>query len=626
MFFSFFLLFLGILAAGAGLFYQKFAPQAPKGFKILGVGAGVLLGIFAVLSTSFIFVPGGKFATLNRKYLGTSLPPGRFVAFDGEMGPQARIYTPGLKYATLLHFFYDVELVDVFIVPPGKCAKLSAKDGEYALHGAAFAQPWPDEHKGKYPSDAEYFLKNGGQRGPQTSVLTPGAYTINPFLWEKPELVEATRVEQGTVGVVKSAVKAAVDFGPFKRPEPVDDKLLILTKEKLPQGSVAAQLAPVGGIGVWEEPLPPNVYYLNPDVYKVTMTPAVASVFEYKGGYTARMVDVSVNDKGEITERITEVEIQHTPENADKAILCRPEGWNVHQELRVQAQVEALLAPYVVASLGLTQANSAQVIEDRVVTPIIRSVVREVLSGARISLKQQRAALGPDEQPVLDEKGEPKIETYTEFRAVKVMDLLENRSALEAHIEELVKTEALKAGISILEVRLSESSIPAELLIARKREQLAEQLATALKQEELTQVQRQKTENAKALAEQQTELVKAEIAKQSAEARSEARKTEGEGEKAYLISIAEGQKAQSEALGPQVTANLQVFKAFADFAKENPTLIAEGLKQAHKFVPQVVVNGSDKGGGGLEAPAAIFGSLMSPSKEISVPAATKDIK
>jgi hypothetical protein len=612
--------FLVILAAAAaigGVVWRKQAQMETKLPVYGGFGLCVFLVLLALFSISYVYVSSGKFATLNRKYVGSSLPPGRFVGFDGELGPQARIITQGFHFSPFIHFFFDVNHEEVFIVPAGKCAKLSAKDGEFAMHGAAFAQPWPDEHKGKYPSDAEYFLKNGGQRGPQTSVLAPGAYTINPYLWAEPELVDATRIEQGTVGVVKSAVKAVVDFGPFKRPEPTDDTLSILTKEKLPQGSVSTQLAPVGGIGVWEEALPPNVYYINTDVYKVTMVPVVASVFEYKGGYKARMVDVALNDKGEITERMTEVEVQEKPENADAAILIRPEGWNVHQELRVQAQVDPIMAPFVVASLGLTEANASAVIEDRVVTPIVRSVVREVGSGASIAIKQQRAVLDADSKPVMDPTGEPQIETFTEFRPVKVMDLLENRSPLEAEIEKRSRTEAAKAGVSILEVRLSESSIPAELLIARKREQLAKQLEAALKQEEQTQTQRQMTEKAREMAQQQTVLVQAEIEKKAATEKAEARKIEGEGEKNYLTAIAEGQKAQAEALGPDVTAKLQVIdrlvQAFGTLAKDNPAIFTEGMKNAHKFVPQVVVNNGN-GGSGLEGAAAIFGNLMTPQK------------
>ena len=46
---------------------------------------------------------------------------------------------------------------------------------------------------------------NGGQRGPQLSVLTPGKYRLNRYLWDITE-VDAREVKAGFVGVIKSNV------------------------------------------------------------------------------------------------------------------------------------------------------------------------------------------------------------------------------------------------------------------------------------------------------------------------------------------------------------------------------------------------------------------------------------
>ena len=60
--------------------------------------------------------------------------------------------------------------------------------------------------------DAEYFLTHGGQRGPQTTILTPGNYRLNTYLWDV-DIQDAVDVAKGFVGVVKSNVIAAVNFG-----------------------------------------------------------------------------------------------------------------------------------------------------------------------------------------------------------------------------------------------------------------------------------------------------------------------------------------------------------------------------------------------------------------------------
>ncbi len=60
--------------------------------------------------------------------------------------------------------------------------------------------------------DAEYFLTHGGQRGPQTTILTPGNYRLNTYLWDL-SIYNAVDVAEGFVGVVKSNVIDSVHFG-----------------------------------------------------------------------------------------------------------------------------------------------------------------------------------------------------------------------------------------------------------------------------------------------------------------------------------------------------------------------------------------------------------------------------
>lgn len=573
-----------------------------------------LLFLWSFAGTSYIMVSSSHIATLKREYFGTSLAPGQIVGQRGQLGPQARVITAGFHPEFLITLLYTVTEEPVFTVPNGQCAIISARDGVPPKRGAAFAEPWSDEEKHKLINDAEYFLSNNrGQRGPQTTVLTPDSYTINPFLWEKPKLISAIRVEQGTEGVVKSSVLAMVDFGSFRRPLPTNNILTVLTGDKLPKGSAEVQIVPVGAIGVWEEPLPNGLYYVNTEAYKITIIPNSAVAFEYKGGYMKRTVDISTDAEGKIIEKKDQNEVQPVPNSADTAIFTKPEGWDVAQELRVLVQVRPGLGPFVAASLRLTEENATQIIEDRVVTPIIRSVTREVEGGAHIEFSSMKAELDSNNMPVLGTNGEPKIKLVKEFRAVRVLDLLENRNSVEEAIEHRSRIEAEKEGIQILEVRLAETSIPPELLIARKREQLAQQLTAAWKEEENAQTQRRRTENERATSQQQPILVAAQIAEQAAEKTAKARTIEGEGEKSFMLSVAEGQKAQAEVLGQQATVNLQVqqqiIKAIENIINKNPDILAKALENAHKFVPSVMVNGSG-GGGSLEGAAAIFGHLM----------------
>jgi len=51
--------------------------------------------------------------------------------------------------------------------------------------------------------DADFFLRNGGKKGPQSNVLKPGTYAINTYLF-RGALDEVVRIDAGHVGVVTS--------------------------------------------------------------------------------------------------------------------------------------------------------------------------------------------------------------------------------------------------------------------------------------------------------------------------------------------------------------------------------------------------------------------------------------
>src|SRR5215216_197576 len=81
-----------LVAVGPALIPQQFRTSL---FANAVRAVGVLAILFAVASTSFVFVPDGHVGHLFRIYGGGPLTGGRIVAAHGENGPQAEIYTPG---------------------------------------------------------------------------------------------------------------------------------------------------------------------------------------------------------------------------------------------------------------------------------------------------------------------------------------------------------------------------------------------------------------------------------------------------------------------------------------------------------------------------------------------------
>ena len=513
--------------------------------KLVG-GALLLFGIVGFFSRSFLIVDSDEIGHLKKIYLGGDLGVGKIIATDGEKGPQAEILGPGFHFMFLVNVLYDADMKDVVVVPDGSYAELIASDGAPLRPGQFIADEWPEEQF-ENMMDATYFLTEGkGQKGPQLTVLPPGKYRINRYLFDV-KIHKALDVPAGHVAVIRSNVAT--------RGQDCPD--VIKTAAGSPNAKVATPIVPKNCIGVWDEPLPPGKYYLNQKAYVPTIIPTRIQTWAYKGGYTERSVKLALNDDGSILQKFTEKEIPVPETAADKAINVRVEGWVVPVDARILVSVEPKFAPTVVATVGDLKA-----VEDKIITPAIRDIMRTI-------------------------GGHPDR---------KALDFIEKRDELAKLVEDSIVKESSKAGVTIQEVRLGEPSIPPELMVARLREQLANQLKKTYLEEQKTQNERIKVERERASANQQSVLVAAEIAKQAAEFRKEQLKLEGEGEKLRLMEIAQGQQAQSKVLGQDRVLQLQMLKEILQVAKDNPEIIK---------VPMVQVSGS---GSSLEGAAAVLGA------------------
>src|SRR5205823_9259620 len=176
---------------------------------------------------------------------------------------------------------------------------------------------------------------------------------------------------------------------------------------------------------VWDKSLPPGKYYFNPDAFSVTDIDTRAQVWTYAGGYKRAAISLTVDSKGEIQQTRTEQDIPESKDNADKAIAVKMEGWDIPLELRAIAQVSPDDAPCVVAGVGTLKQ-----VEDRVLTPSIRAITRDVAGGTYEVTEPRVEANG---KPALDKEGKPIQVTIN--RPTKVLDLINQRPLIEGEIE-----------------------------------------------------------------------------------------------------------------------------------------------------------------------------------------------
>ena len=116
----------------------------------------------------------------------------------------------------------------------GQGGLLTTTDGLPMSSGNVYAPEWGEDDFGDM-QNAEYFLTTcGGYKGPQTSVLTPGKYRINPKLF-RVKMVDVTNVPRASVAVIKSNV-GSVPSGGSETGRLVDDAQRGIRRRPLAEG------------------------------------------------------------------------------------------------------------------------------------------------------------------------------------------------------------------------------------------------------------------------------------------------------------------------------------------------------------------------------------------------------
>ena len=157
---------------------------------------------FFILSTSFVIIDADKTGHMKKKFGGKKLQSGRIIATKGETGKQAKLLMPGFYFKPLLDIIYNIEQIKDIKISQGQCAKIVALDGERLPEGKIYAPRWL-EVDFKKMLNAKYFLENGGHKGPQLTVLPPGTYKINQYLFniERSDYIQVTNIDKGYVGL-----------------------------------------------------------------------------------------------------------------------------------------------------------------------------------------------------------------------------------------------------------------------------------------------------------------------------------------------------------------------------------------------------------------------------------------
>jgi uncharacterized membrane protein YqiK len=265
------------------------------------------------------------------------------------------------------------------IIPTGKIGLVLAKDGAELETGAVLGRKVSCDSF----QDAEAFLKNGGRKGRQTDIITPGSFRINTLLFDV-EMTDMVSIPDNTVGIVTTLegkpldegqiagkviqghnkfqdTDAFLESGGYKGLQeqvilagsyflnPWFAKLDLVNMTEIPIGHVGVVISYVGeegqdvsGIefkhgnivgkgfkGVWAEPLGPGKYPINPYIMKVELVPTTNLVLNWASARSEshqldrNLSTITVRSKDGFPFNLDVSQIIHIPTNEAPKVIAR---------------------------------------------------------------------------------------------------------------------------------------------------------------------------------------------------------------------------------------------------------------------------------------------------------------
>jgi uncharacterized membrane protein YqiK len=235
------------------------------------IAIGILL-LLIILFNSIVIVGGRSIAMIERRWFGANMPQGRVIAMKNEIGVQARTLGPGMHF--LVPFIYKARKAEFTIISENEVGIIESIDGSPVPPGKIFARV-VDSHNAF--QDGEAFLQNGGEKGPQISILPPGNYRVNIALF-RVKKAEVIIIDKGQIGLV-----TAMDGEPIS-----SGRLLAHYVEGHSNYEDGEQFLKKGGQkGPQSQILLPGTYRINLDLFRVELREATVIPSEKVGLITA---------------------------------------------------------------------------------------------------------------------------------------------------------------------------------------------------------------------------------------------------------------------------------------------------------------------------------------------------
>jgi len=535
-----------------------------EGYLVYVLAALIVVSV-VVLSKfllGWVLIREDQVGHVVKKISATQMPQGRIIALNGEAGYQAKTLAPGLHF-WLWPWMYRVDKKAVVTIEPGKIGLVMAKDGN-ALPPDRILSLRVDCNNFQ---DADAFLRNGGQKGKQTAVLTAGMYRINLVLFDVFKS-EVTTVPADKVGIITCLDGAPMPRGQmaapvveghksFQDPElfignggcrGLQEQIILAGQYNLnpwflevelaelyevPIGHVGVvvsfvgsdekdisgelfthgNIVPRGGKGVWSEPLYPGKHPLNLKCMRVELVPTTNIVLNWADARS---------EAHKLDEKLSTITVRSR------------DGFTFNLDVSQIINIGATKAPWVISRVGS-----------------VKNLVNQVL------------------EPLVGNYFRNSAQNYT------VLDFLSARSDRQREAREHISKAIMEYDVQSVDTLIGDITPPQALMDTLTTRKLAEEQKKTYEAERLAQETRKTLEAEKALAEKQRELVNEEQNILIAQRKAQATVRQAEGDSSAISTRATG---EAEAIRRKGTAEAEIVAIKG--ANEATAIQAVGLARA----------------------------------------------
>jgi uncharacterized membrane protein YqiK len=329
-----------------------------------------------------VIIPQDSVGVINKKFVlfgsHRSLPDGCIIALRGEAGVQADTLAPGIHFG-YWPWQYEINVEKFTTIPEDQIGIVESRDGKPLAAGRVLAKRVDCDSF----QDARKFLTEGGERGPQITIIPPGTYRINRRVFEI-DLRDVLEIEDNMVGVVTTRegkalatgdiagreivghnmyqdAQAFIDGGGFKG---LQEQVILAGRyfinprfatvetkpmTEVPIANAGVVIAFVGDVGVdltgdefkhgnlvgrgqkgvWNEPLDPGKYPINPFTHRVEVVPTANVVLNWATGKSeshkldVNLSTIKVRSSDGFTFNLDVSQIIHVPRNDAPRVIAR---------------------------------------------------------------------------------------------------------------------------------------------------------------------------------------------------------------------------------------------------------------------------------------------------------------